>query len=485
MRRGWLVLGLVACDRSVTEHVEGNDGALSLRLVNPTSCSSCDPWSGIDTVTIEVLRDDEVVATDSFSYPDEALVLPDLDGFGVVRVEVTGWRDGELRSGGRTPEVTLSPGLTREVPFVFLPVNVGLPLTDSMVAPRSGHTSYTLRDGRALLAGGWSPRRDNAYAGIELYDPGTGSFASSSWALAGAAGNLARFHFDDGEVLLLGGSDIVGGTPTAVTTVTGLHEELDASYPVASMSVARSNPCASRFASRSAVVFGGHQGTPTGELLVYDEGGRWKWSSFPLRDLDDTRVSGCAALADGRTFVQGVDAANTGLWPYTSESAPYLEPAECFESVTPVDAGEAAVYADGAAVVALDDGAAWIGGGIDTSTLTMASRAREFNPNALRYQEARAQPRRPRVDGPLVDWILPGWKAWGCGYLNGARTLPESSVELFDIVDGESGPVVGLDRERPGCHLTTLPDGSILVSGGFDADDDAAVSAAILVPWLE
>ncbi len=484
MRRWWMVVGVLGCNRTVTEHIAGNDGTLVLRLVNPTSCSSCDPWTGVDHVQVDVIRDGEVVASSEFSYPDEELLLPDLDGFGVVRVEVSGLRDGEVVSGGRTAEVTLSPGLSRELPLVFLPVNVGLPLTDSMVAPRSGHQSFTLRDGRALLAGGWSPRRDNAYAGIELYDPSTGSFASSSWTLAGAAGNMARMEFPDGEVLVLGGTDVVGGTLSPVTTVSGMNEELDASYPVASLAVARSNPCASRFASRSAIVFGGHQGEATGEMLVYDEGGRWKWSSFPLRDLDDTRVSGCAALVDGRTFVQGVDAANTGIWPYTSESAPYLEPAECFEPVTPSDAGEAAVYADGATVVALDDGAAWVGGGIDTSTLSLASSAREFNPNAMRYQAARAQPRRPRVDGTLVDWMLGDWKVWGCGYLNGARTLPESTVELFDIVSGESGPVVGLDRERPGCHVTTLPDGSVLVSGGFDADDEAAVNAAIVVPWF-
>ncbi len=485
MRLVALVTVLAACDRTVTEHIDGNDGALRLVLVNPTSCSDCDPWQGVDTVRIEVLRHDELVDAAEYDYPGEALSLPNLDGFGVVRIVVSGLSSGEVVSAGRTAEVTLAPGLTRELPLVFLPVNQGLPVTSSMIAPRSRHQSFTLRDGRVLLAGGLSPGNGTAYGGLEAYNPSTGAFAGLGYEMAGNAGDMARLSYADGEEMFLGGTHIAGGTETPVTTVTGFIEEADSAYPIASLPVARSAPCASRFAEHQAIVFGGHQGDPYGDLLVLGEGARWEWTSFPMRDLDETRVTGCVALADERTFVQGLDADSTGVWPFTSETAPYLEPAECFEKVSASSAGEAAVYGLGMALVALADGAAWVGGGLDAATGRPAPTAREFNPNALRFEAARAQPTRPRVEGPVVEWIFGDWRAWGCGFVDGGRAEPESTVELFDIETGELGPVVGLDRERPGCQLAALHDGSLLVTGGFDAGDDAAVSAAIIVPWID
>jgi len=485
MRLVALLAVLAACERTVTEHIDGNDGALRLLLVNPTSCSACDPWRGVDTVRIEVLRHDELVAAAEFSYPGEALSLPDLEGFGVVRVVVSGLSGGEVISAGRTAEITLAPGITREWSLVFLPVNQGLPLTSSMMAPRSRHQSITLRDGRVLLAGGLSPGRGAAYAGIEAYNPSTGAFAGLGYDLAGDAGDMARLSYDDGEVMFVGGTTVAGGVETPVTTVTGFLEEADNAYPLASLPVARSAPCASRFAAHQAIVFGGHQGDPYGDMLVLGEDGRWAWSSFPMRDLDETRVTGCVALADDRTFVQGLDADSTGVWPFTSESAPYLEPAECFEKLSAGSAGEAAVYGHGMALVSLADGAAWVGGGLDASSGRPAPTAREFDPSAMRFVEARSQPTRSRVEGPVVDWIFGDWKAWGCGFVDGSRGEPESSVELFDIESGDLGPVVGLDRERPGCHLAVMHDGSVLVTGGFDEGDEAAVSAAIIIPWLD
>jgi hypothetical protein len=47
---------------------------------------------------------------------------------------------------------------------------------------------------------------------------------------------------------------------------------------------------------------------------------------------------------------------------------------------------------------------------------------------------------------------------------------------------GEYAPLIALDRDREGCALSPLSDGSLLVSGGGTDLSDPA-DAALIIPW--
>ena len=81
-------------------------------------------------------------------------------------------------------------------------------LTGAMKATRAGHTATLLSDGRVLIVGGDSNPLAGSPSGItaELYDPTTGSFAST--------GSMSQAHsfqtatlLNNGKVLIAGGGD--------------------------------------------------------------------------------------------------------------------------------------------------------------------------------------------------------------------------------------------------------------------------------------
>ncbi len=80
--------------------------------------------------------------------------------------------------------------------------------TGSMTSPRESHTATLLKDGRVLITGGHKDRRAaiTIYSSTEIYDPAKGTFSP-------AANLTVRRHkhdavlMDDGQVLIVGGSD--------------------------------------------------------------------------------------------------------------------------------------------------------------------------------------------------------------------------------------------------------------------------------------
>jgi hypothetical protein len=72
-----------------------------------------------------------------------------------------------------------------------------------LVHARVGHTATRLRDGRVLLAGGWSG--DSPTATAELYDPAWGRFIATG-AMAAPRGGHTATLLADGRVLVVGGT---------------------------------------------------------------------------------------------------------------------------------------------------------------------------------------------------------------------------------------------------------------------------------------
>jgi hypothetical protein len=85
-----------------------------------------------------------------------------------------------------------------------------------MTASRVDHTATTLRDGRVLIAGGYSEADDTTQvrhilATAELFDPKTGTFAATGDMTGSRSGHSATL-LSDGRVLIVGGLLIGGGS---------------------------------------------------------------------------------------------------------------------------------------------------------------------------------------------------------------------------------------------------------------------------------
>ncbi len=74
-----------------------------------------------------------------------------------------------------------------------------------MTIGRTGHTSTLLKNGKLLIAGGWTGRY-NVRKSAELYDPVTGTFTPTGDMVLERAGNTAAL-LPDGRVLVAGGED--------------------------------------------------------------------------------------------------------------------------------------------------------------------------------------------------------------------------------------------------------------------------------------
>lgn len=470
-----------ACKEPVTTVVEAEDAALTLALVNPTSCSSCDAFAGLDQLRIDVLRRGVVVVSESFPWPGEAMSLPGLDGLGVVAIEVRGIGDGAVLSFGRSPEVALAPGATLDVAVAFLPVNRALPLTESMVEVRARHASFTLRDGRVLLAGGLS-RTGPPTAGVEVFDPALGTFADAGLVLPAAVAAPTTAEVARGERFLIGGTAGRGdGGEVASAEVVLFDEEAWSFATQDPMEATRSGHCTSVVSDTQIITFGGHDlALPRGDFLRWDDSVEaWKMASIMVEDFDDRVVAGCGPLADGRTLVLGTSAASTGIWSYTEATVGTVDPTLAFLPTPPDDPGAAAAFVAGPSMIGLADGDAWIGGGVDPRTGQSADTARELRAATIRFDPADAQP-SPRAWGVLRRLDDAGRVVWGCGWRDLDRSLPAASLQVFDVETGSVGELIQLAEARAGCELSVLPGGAVLVTGGAEAP-----TAEIVMPYWE
>ncbi len=122
---------------------------------------------------------------------------------------------------------------------IYDPVANTFTATGSMTTPRESHTATLLTDGRVLVAGGHKDRRAaiTIYSSTEIYDPAKGTFTA-------AADLTVRRHkhdallMDDGQVLIVGGSD-ERDSRGAYTTVEIYDPKTNRTRPVGDMNASR------------------------------------------------------------------------------------------------------------------------------------------------------------------------------------------------------------------------------------------------------
>lgn len=170
-----------------------------------------------------------------------------------------------LAAGGCTGAyVTFEPDLScgrTDLAELYDPATGRWTLTGTMNEPRAFHAAVLLRDGRVLVAGGWSPWSMSPTAAVwssELYDPSTGRWAQSgamTQGRAAASHDLSLVVLPSGKVLFPGGVDRSG---LAFAASADLYDPASGSWtPTGPMVVPRSNPTVVLLPSGQVLAVGG------------------------------------------------------------------------------------------------------------------------------------------------------------------------------------------------------------------------------------
>lgn len=472
-----LLLPLAACtptdDGTGDVIIAVDNGTITLSLRNPTV--DADPIEGVSAMRVDVVVDGQVLDSESFDYPGDTPELGGIAEYGMVRFEVAGTDGSSVHSYGRSAEVILEPGEDLWVPITFLPVNRVFALTENMEQARSEHDAIPLPDGRVLLLGGHNPTRSSSFQDIETYDFYEGVFSSPGASIdTGIAGTQWAWTAES-ELLFYGGEHAVGGPQDGIWAYDPIQDTISR---ISNLIQARSRHCGAQYIDNSIIVLGGAGTSGQGDLLrYYTDDGAWSSTSISFENgMTSEDTVGCGVASDGRIFVQGVSQGTTGILdPFGGTGI-----GEGFE---PIAASAAGTYVSDAIILDIEPDVFWIGGGLDVQAGTVTSEGQEFRMDSAGFVTGTPLA-TPRMDASWTPWLEDGWIAVGCGYADVTRRTSVNKIELLAPGLGEKGPTVDLDRSRPGCAVSTLPDGALLITGGFESGSLVDDTAAIMVPYI-
>jgi WD40 repeat protein len=314
-----------------------------------------------------------------------------------------------------------------------------------MAVKRSCHTVTLLQNSKVLVAGGMI-REGNFSANAELYDPATGKFAPTGSLNRGRACHTASL-LDDGRVLIIAGdwghnldSAEIYDPTTGKFTYTG------------SLNHKRSGSPAILLKDGRVLVVGGYDRGLLKSVELYDPG----TGKFTLTGaMSDARSTpGAGLLPDGRVLITGGGANGTVL-----STAEIYDPATGKFAAT----GSMGLSRHKHGQMMLPDGRVLVLGGADGRDWRgLRSEAEIYNPATGRFTPT-GNMRNKRFK--LADAVT----------VTGQGTLlvagGGSLVEIYDPAGGEFRSAEG-DTGTARYYQTTtaLPDGSVLIAGGYDSD---------------
>jgi galactose oxidase-like protein len=327
--------------------------------------------------------------------------------------------------------------------------------TGDMSVPRQFHTATLLSNGKVLIAGGLGNGPETIWASAELYDPASGSFTPTGDMTTPRANHTATL-LPNGKVLIAGGSpqasaelyDPASGTFSATGAPSNFHQT------------------ATLLNNGKVLVAGG----PMQTAELYDP----STGTFSATgDMTEPGADTATLLTSGKVLI-------TRSTQYFEEShADLYDPAAgTFTRTGDIIVTDAAQFPNtipgqGPSAILLTNGRVLIAGGAQGDF--WATGAQLYDPATGAFG----------ITGKLTA---------GIGYWQAAALLPEGKVliagespgipcgithigppidatcpgaaELYDPVTGTfSAPVESLAQE--GHAATLLPDGTVLLSGGF------------------
>ena len=377
-----------------------------------------------------------------------------------------------IASPTATSSATPTPTPTPARPLSFV-------ATGSMHVAREYATATLLKNGKVLIAGGYSRTDlfDNYYASAEIYDPATGKF-SKTGSMTAARGWATAIRLSDGRVLIAGGE----GCPDP-NHCTKAQEGL--SQNLASAEIY--DPATGKFTLTGSMTASGRSEAPVllpdGKVMMPFYG--------PAAELFDPATGkftggghGVAAGPDDTaTLLPNGKVLATGAAPdpqlYDVATGKFTKVSLVLPPGTPT-----AKYQD--AVVDRKD--------VYTATLLKDGRVLLFEDGYLEtYDPATGACADAGFISPGGQWDYPMATLLADGrVLFEGGALPSQdpmrpdpvNTNVAVVYDPSNGQVStgAMHTARAGQTATLLPNGSVLIAGGADANYNAVASAELFKP---
>jgi hypothetical protein len=342
--------------------------------------------------------------------------------------------------------------------------------TGRLTDPREFHTATLLADGRVLLAGGF--RDDVPVASADVFDPATDSFTATAPMAVARVWHTAT-RLSDGRVLITGGNPVEWNFSGAMHASAELFDPKTGTFsPTGSMATGRSLHSATLLRNGRVLIVGGsdalHHALTSAEL--YDPTtGRFS----PAGSMKTARAFHTATLLDdGRVLVTGGSA--VGWDPVPGD---FVASSEVFDPKTGTFSPTGSMAAERVFHTAtlLADGRVLVTGGAYTPTkgsIYSRDTVELYDPKTGTFGKAgsMSDDRTLHQATPLPDGrvLVTGGSADGWSYPG----IPLASADIYDPRTGTFTPTGSLADARFSHTATILPDGRVLVAGGYDGRAD-------------
>lgn len=333
--------------------------------------------------------------------------------------------------------------------------------------PKSGHALHTatlLPNGKVLVAGGYfyAPYCLAGSDSAELYDPGSGSFASTG-TMANPRYAQTATHLANGDVLIAGGFTYDKSTcsdldPSPAVKSTELYDHTHGSFqPTGSMAEERGGHTATLLADGTVLLAGGGKAGAGWFPSQFGNGSVAAEIYDPATGVFTTtgkmtagRVGQTATLlADGKVLIAG---------GWTSSNA--IATAELYDPLTGAFTPTGSMTSARAAHTAtlLHDGSVLITGGLQDQTNVGSDTADIYDPAKGSFSATGSMEVARRLH---TATLLPNGTVLVVG--GGSKV-----AEIYDPATASFSPSGVTQFDRSGQSATLLQNGNVIVIGGFE-----------------
>jgi N-acetylneuraminic acid mutarotase len=335
--------------------------------------------------------------------------------------------------------------------------------TGSMATARYDYAAALLPSGMVMVAGGVGAS-GTALASVELYNPATGRWTTTGRMAVARAAQTATL-LPSGQILLAGGATGVFGTGPVLQSAELYNPRTGRCASTGSMTAARAAHTATLLSDGRVLVAGGEVGQLDGSGVLasaelYDPStGHW----IGTGSMAESRYNHTATLLpDGTVLVTGGQ--DESVAGYALSSTEIYDPRSAVWTL----AASMATARTGHTATLLSGGRVLVTGGNEKSAVgPTLSGAEIFDPHAVR-SNGLSDVSKPRAQ--FTATRLPSGMVLVAGgiYAPPAR-LARSSAELYNPSSGIWTLTGSMGEARASQTATLLPDGRVLVVGGFNS----------------